>query len=82
MGIPPATVATTNNTISVHAEFDTIISKVTIDWGHTFPNTTPVIYTLDDGILDIQYTIPDIRISSRTILEVKISKIATAAGNL
>ncbi|HOM79711.1 MAG TPA: hypothetical protein PLZ47_06460, partial [Candidatus Cloacimonas acidaminovorans] len=76
-----ATVATTNNTISVHAEFDTIISKVTIDWGHTFPDATPVIYTLDDGILDIQYTIPDIRISSRTILEVKISKIATAAGN-
>lgn len=71
-----------NDTIYVYAEFNPNIYKVTIDWGHTFTGQPAVEYILDNGILDIQYPIPITRIPSTTNLEIKITALATEAGNV
>jgi len=71
-----------NDTIYVYAEFNPNVYKVTIDWGYTFPGKPAVDYILDNGILDIQYPIPITRIPSTTNLEIKITALATEAGNV
>jgi hypothetical protein len=71
-----------NDTIYVYAEFNPNIYKVTIDWGHTFTGQPAVDYILDNGVLDIQYPVPITRIPSRTNLEIKITALATEAGNV
>lgn len=72
---------TAEGILNVHANLNPRITKVTIDWGYTFPGATAVTYDVTGGLLQVAYPVPSTMAFSPGLV-VRISAMKTAAGNV
>ena len=69
--------------IQVHANFDTRISKAWIDWGQTFTGGTLMEYNVVNGdLIDAIYTPENGALAYSADLTIKIVQLQTATGNI